>query len=1073
MKKWLLLISWLFLLPLLYWRVSAVTTNSQQSFLPNISQVSAQSPTPGSTGAGKCSIIGNNLAVPFGSGGNYNEAKYTLALLTGHESVSHIAALINGSSSTVIVRLGAGGGALGPQDPNEYANMLRQVSEAVGGKHFVATAGQNEANCSDQEYMPVDDLVNYSKVVGERTGDLNMTLITGQIDHYCGNPARPRPEVYISRLVAEVPNLEGLALPFYITPGTPNAQSTVDYFKNYANSTSLPVYVTESGPYLANSMAEFTKAVPMVLAEVPQIEAFLLFNSQGINPDGNFTYTRPFWNPACREAFRTQCTDPEEVLRICGQAMPQDDYYIYKIDGLDQSTGASPQDRAVGIFHDLVDQGYQAHCSVPTMTMSGERGGDYSRLMELIRDGRALPPGVYDITTTISYNAETAQVPLWRRLPGTEPGPKTSLEDYFGYKPKQGNDAIGEEIAAGVAYWNLEPVAQCTLQVSILETIDKMCQQLTQPTACALYQKLNNSSYTTQTLLPAFKSMNKSCYQVFHDSQNLTADEQTIVKALSEVPLYLDKAYRMAFLVISAEIEQDKRGFNPPEFFNFFTSTNPGTGTSKHEVRVIAFKIPDVATNKERGEIYYDDPISISRNTWQSADYQENRIKAQEDEKIAFKNKPPLGTRVTCPDPICNDPLTKALVDIINRTEDPQVGNSCKVSAESLGSDPSSQIYDYGSLYSENPGETSKTVDGEPKAPFAGQTFKQSLNMVKDLFMNPPEQQENPQRASFDFLSKLDIKIENHGPGADVNAYLVYPMGYELEDVEKTIVAIFSPEEDLEDHKSAVNEKPYFSIDGLDAEVNSQRETYSFGDAGVDCPPPDPETGVVPPCTKRVDISVAAGSNDRAPRILGGRLGHLIRSVEKSLFHEESDFWNFIDSCKTTEEFLTGRCGGRREESRASASNPSTTDTGGTGTCVPVPRGPCSVENLKTYLGGDERKATIASIICNRESRGLSYYADGRPVINNGCTTGQSADYSVGLFQINAMAHCPGAFTSYTLRPPSCSIGSHSKLDACVEKWLIPEENIKKMVELSQNGNNWRPWSAAGACSAAINMIAP
>lgn len=116
----------------------------------------------------------------------------------------------------------------------------------------------------------------------------------------------------------------------------------------------------------------------------------------------------------------------------------------------------------------------------------------------------------------------------------------------------------------------------------------------------------------------------------------------------------------------------------------------------------------------------------------------------------------------------------------------------------------------------------------------------------------------------------------------------------------------------------------------------------------------------------------------------------------------------------------------------------------------------CSIENLSKYFPPDQ--ARNASIICNRES-GSNLLAK-----NAGCLTGKSADYSIGLFQINMLVHCPGAFSSYTINPPSCTIDDESELAACETKFRDPEENIKKAVELSQNGTNWGPWSAAKVC---------
>ncbi len=113
----------------------------------------------------------------------------------------------------------------------------------------------------------------------------------------------------------------------------------------------------------------------------------------------------------------------------------------------------------------------------------------------------------------------------------------------------------------------------------------------------------------------------------------------------------------------------------------------------------------------------------------------------------------------------------------------------------------------------------------------------------------------------------------------------------------------------------------------------------------------------------------------------------------------------------------------------------------------------CSVDNLLPYFGNSQSAAQKASIICQRESGGVA------GVINDGCLTGDSEDYSIGLFQINMLAWCPGAFSSFTTHPPySCTIANQAILDACVAKYSDPVENIKKMVEMSANGTNWKPW---------------
>ncbi len=141
------------------------------------------------------------------------------------------------------------------------------------------------------------------------------------------------------------------------------------------------------------------------------------------------------------------------------------------------------------------------------------------------------------------------------------------------------------------------------------------------------------------------------------------------------------------------------------------------------------------------------------------------------------------------------------------------------------------------------------------------------------------------------------------------------------------------------------------------------------------------------------------------------------------------------------------------------------------GTC-PVGSGPCSVDNLRKYFP-DETAVKNASMICQRES-GSNPFA-----LNNRCLRGDpndkeedtkrkgaTADYSVGLFQINLLpsTRCPGAFKDYGLKPPWCEISDQAKLNTCEIGLKDSDNNINKAVAISGSGNNWSAWSAARVC---------
>lgn len=108
--------------------------------------------------------------------------------------------------------------------------------------------------------------------------------------------------------------------------------------------------------------------------------------------------------------------------------------------------------------------------------------------------------------------------------------------------------------------------------------------------------------------------------------------------------------------------------------------------------------------------------------------------------------------------------------------------------------------------------------------------------------------------------------------------------------------------------------------------------------------------------------------------------------------------------------------------------------------------GYCSTQYLNQFFGN---KAVIASMICQAES-GSNPFA-----LNTNCNTN---DYSAGLFQINLVAHCAGAYAGQSCRNPL----DLNKRSVCEQKFKNPEENIKYAAQLSNNGASWTSWGTWG-----------
>lgn len=119
----------------------------------------------------------------------------------------------------------------------------------------------------------------------------------------------------------------------------------------------------------------------------------------------------------------------------------------------------------------------------------------------------------------------------------------------------------------------------------------------------------------------------------------------------------------------------------------------------------------------------------------------------------------------------------------------------------------------------------------------------------------------------------------------------------------------------------------------------------------------------------------------------------------------------------------------------------------------------CSIDMIKSHWPADLRSQTTeedyryASIVCNAESGGWSNQ------LNDGCLCGKSYDYSIGLFQINLLAHCPEAFSQRSTSPISCTIGDESVLKSCSDKYFDPIQNIEYAARLWYDSG--KIWSAA------------
>jgi len=119
-----------------------------------------------------------------------------------------------------------------------------------------------------------------------------------------------------------------------------------------------------------------------------------------------------------------------------------------------------------------------------------------------------------------------------------------------------------------------------------------------------------------------------------------------------------------------------------------------------------------------------------------------------------------------------------------------------------------------------------------------------------------------------------------------------------------------------------------------------------------------------------------------------------------------------------------------------------------TGTNTPSGGNYCSTNYLANFFGS-QQIGQQATCICKMESGGNPF------ALNDNCLRGGTADYSLGLFQINLLAHCSNAIG---YQGNVCVIKNQTTFNQCKKMYFDPVQNIQKAVELYR-GQSWQPWT--------------
>lgn len=580
------------------------------------------------------------------------------------------------------------------------------------------------------------------------------------------------------------------------------------------------------------------------------------------------------------------------------------DKYVYPISGLKENSAAKIASNLAG------DLGYTVMCA-PTIEVTAEQSG---RIEKLPASGTWI-----DFAAGLTMKPDPDSFFPIMRSEGDSV--LSSLENYFGYIPAQFEEDQDASVYSAPLYSLLPLSTQCTYQIKILETIEKYCNRLADPASCPLYTQVPGTSYTTNGLLSAFRQSGLKCEQVSNPtppsgsslSQTAYDDLKT---ALRNTPLFMRNAYRLGFLVVVVDNENPDK--LPGTFFSFLAKLPPLGGedvaraaAAKDSVKVMPFLVPDFGTQKpmlNEQDFYYSDPLDITKEalqpldvTRQQAAEEAGRRSSYAAQAVSYLQNPPLEPPVNC-EPECGEGLNQALVAMINTS-----GLSCDgVSPESLKAE------DTESIGSELKAEPSETLD------FDNPDEDDPVRVANTV-------QQAPSSLNFEFMAAINAGLRQPPKSeTTIRQFVIMPYGPSLDQATKTLAGTVLTLDMMQHHFEDPTLARYFKLENFTQLLESDKPQIKIPLPANDpcvlakaaASAEDPYKG----CNE-VEVFAKADTTQSAPRVPGGLLGNVVRLVQRSLWPLDSEPNEYIASCKTTEEYLLGKCSGNAQRSSSDTSD--------------------------------------------------------------------------------------------------------------------------------------------------------
>lgn len=340
-------------------------------------------------------------------------------------------------------------------------------------------------------------------------------------------------------------------------------------------------------------------------------------------------------------------TDWDESTDVCAleaglSQINLDPYYVEPIEGIyeyEDENYPLPGDirntnQTYKIYEDLVAQGYQAYCSIPNLNAIASANTNQLMLEDMIgisgnsahnesRPGNRVYVDLDDYKQF--YNYIDSQTPLWRNEGVFVLKDKDSLENFWSHLDD--TETIGLiPTSHSPAYLVTSPEDQCREKKKIISAVNTKCSTLKNKDTCALNISYYLNTYAYLDLYELVESTGFDCSMMNTPNEELSITEQKIKNSFLKMPFALPTAYRWAFAIYSAELREPriagefglewtdtnhKPGF---DFLRYDEDRSPITNQRaipRSEVRIIAFRVPDFATNQDDFEFTFTPPPEV------------------------------------------------------------------------------------------------------------------------------------------------------------------------------------------------------------------------------------------------------------------------------------------------------------------------------------------------------------------------------------------------------------------------------------------------------------------------------